>query len=84
MKATVGPELLDEEEVDESAKKLVIKTVVIYSVPDARSVHVQMFDETYCVDPASSTELYLNMENIIEIMKMTGSQCTQDTVSCPS
>ena len=57
-----------------SAKKLGIKTVAIYSVPDARSVHVQMCDEAYCVGPAASTASYLNMEKIIEIMKMTGAQ----------
>jgi propionyl-CoA carboxylase alpha chain len=60
--------------VAKSAKKLGIKTVAIYSVPDARSVHVQMCDEAYCVGPAASTESYLNMEKIIEIMKMTGAQ----------
>ena len=51
-----------------------IKTVAIYSVPDARAVHVQSCDEAYCVGPAASTESYLNIEKIIDVMKLSGAQ----------
>lgn len=60
--------------VAKTARKMGIKTVAIYSIPDARSVHVTMCDEAYCVGPAASTLSYLNIEKIIEIMKMTGAQ----------
>ena len=60
--------------VAKSAREMGIKTVAIYSVPDARALHVQMCDEAYCVGPAASTESYLNMEKIIEIMKLSGAQ----------
>ena len=60
--------------VAKTARKMGIKTVAIYSVPDARALHVQMCDEAYCVGPAASTESYLNIEKIIEIMKLSGAQ----------
>ena len=60
--------------VAKTAREMGIKTVAIYSIPDARAVHVQMCDEAYCVGPAASTESYLNIEKIIEIMKLSGAQ----------
>jgi propionyl-CoA carboxylase alpha chain len=60
--------------VAKTARLMGIKTVAIYSVPDARAVHVQMCDEAYCVGPAASTESYLNIEKIIEVMKLSGAQ----------
>ncbi len=60
--------------VAKTARLMGIKTVAIYSVPDARAVHVQSCDEAYCVGPAASTESYLNIEKIIEVMKLSGAQ----------
>lgn len=60
--------------VAKTAREMGIKTVAIYSIPDARSVHVQMCDEAYCVGPAASTESYLDMEKIIHVMKVSGAQ----------
>ena len=57
-----------------TAKDLGIKTVAIYSEPDANSVHVQMADEAYCVGPAASAESYLNVPRILEVIKESGAQ----------
>ncbi|EPZ34764.1 Biotin carboxylase domain-containing protein [Rozella allomycis CSF55] len=60
--------------VIKTAKKLGIKTVSIYSEPDRDSMHVGMADNAYYVGKAPSKESYLNMDKIIEIAKLSGSQ----------
>lgn len=57
-----------------TCKKLGIKTVAIYSEPDKYSVHVEMADEAVCVGPAASSQSYLNIDKIIEVVKQTGAQ----------
>lgn len=54
-----------------SCKKLGIKTVAVYSNTDADSLHVALADEAICIGPASSTESYLNMNNIIATAEIT-------------
>ena len=54
-----------------SCKKLGIKTVAVYSNTDADSLHVALADEAVCIGPASSTESYLNMNNIIAAAEIT-------------
>lgn len=54
-----------------SCKKLGIKTVAVYSNTDADSLHVALADEAICIGPASSTESYLNMKNIIAAAEIT-------------
>jgi len=50
-----------------TAKKLGIRTVAIYSVADAKAMHVKIADEAYCVGPSPSGESYLKANNIIDI-----------------
>jgi len=57
-----------------TARRLGVKTVAVYSQPEARARHVQMADEAYCVGEAASSDSYLNIERIIEVMKQTGAQ----------
>lgn len=57
-----------------TCKRLGVKTVAIYSDVDARSMHVSMADEAFCVGTALSADSYLRMDHILEIAKMTGSQ----------
>ncbi|MDO9333444.1 MAG: biotin carboxylase N-terminal domain-containing protein [Dehalococcoidales bacterium] len=57
-----------------TCKKLGIRTVAVYSEPDKNSVHVGMADEAYCVGPAASAQSYLNIPNIMEVIKKTGAQ----------
>lgn len=54
-----------------TAKKLGITTVAIYSSADQNSLHVNLADEAYYVGEAKASESYLNIENIINIAKLT-------------
>ncbi len=60
--------------VMQTCKVMGIKTVAIYSEADASSLHVQMADEAMCVGPAASRESYLNVDRIMEVIKITGAQ----------
>ena len=55
-----------------TAERLGIKTVAVYSDPDAGAVHTRMADEAVRVGPASSTESYLNIDRIMEAIQETG------------
>jgi len=57
-----------------SAKKLGIKTVAIHSDVDTHSNHVLMADEAVCVGGAVSATSYLNMDNILKAIEITGAQ----------
>lgn len=60
--------------VIKTAQKLGIRTVAVFSEPDRYSVHVKMADEAYCIGPAASSESYLNIPKIMEVIKETGAQ----------
>lgn len=49
-----------------------IKTVAVYSTPDASSPHVLSADESVHIGNAPSSESYLVMDKIIEAAKQTG------------
>ena len=55
----------------QACHELNINTVAIYSEPDQDALHVELADEAYCVGPASSTDSYLNIENILKIAMLT-------------
>jgi len=57
-----------------TCKRLGIRTVGIYSEPDARAPHVAMADTAVCVGPAASTASYLNIEAIMRAIETTGAQ----------
>lgn len=54
-----------------TAKRLGIRTVAVYSEPDAESRHVRMADEAVCVGPAASSKSYLNMDAILDAVRST-------------
>ncbi|MDG1718488.1 MAG: acetyl-CoA carboxylase biotin carboxylase subunit [Flavobacteriales bacterium] len=56
-----------------SCKEMGIKTVAVYSKADAESLHVRFADEAVCIGPASSTESYLKIPNIIAAAEITNS-----------
>lgn len=48
-----------------ACKDLGIRTVAVYSQADAGALHARMADAAVCIGPASSSESYLNIRNII-------------------
>ncbi len=55
-----------------SCKELGIKTVAVYSRPDAASPHVMLADESVFIGEAASAESYLVIDKIIDAAKQTG------------
>ena len=54
-----------------TCKEMGIKTVAVYSIADAESLHVRFADEAVCVGPGPSSESYLNIPNIIAAAEIT-------------
>ncbi|KAI8072988.1 carbamoyl-phosphate synthase L chain, ATP binding domain-containing protein [Gongronella butleri] len=57
-----------------TAKKLGIKTVAVYSEPDALAEHVKMADEAFLIGPAASAQSYLDIDKILRVANLTGAQ----------
>jgi len=57
-----------------TARQMGIKTVAVYSEPDARAKHVQMADEAFLLGAAASSESYLSIPKIMDVIRQTGSQ----------
>lgn len=55
-----------------SCKELGIKTVAVYSRPDAASPHVLHADESVFIGEAASSESYLVIDKIVDAVKATG------------
>lgn len=58
--------------VIQTCRKMAIKTVAIYSEPDAFSRHVKMADESVCVGPALALDSYLNMDKVLGAVRAAG------------
>ena len=56
-----------------TCKEMSIKTVAVYSLADKESLHVRFADEAVCIGPASSSDSYLNIPNIIAAAEITNS-----------
>ena len=56
-----------------TCREMGIKTVAVYSKADADSLHVRFADEAVCIGPASSSESYLRIPNIISAAEITNS-----------
>lgn len=54
-----------------ACKELGIKTVAVYSKPDANLMHVRLADEAVCIGPAPAPESYLNIPAIISAAEIT-------------
>jgi len=52
-----------------SAKKLGIKTVAVYSAADAGALHASMADEAYCIGEEELKDTYLNVDKIMEVAR---------------
>ncbi|EDQ88721.1 uncharacterized protein MONBRDRAFT_21541 [Monosiga brevicollis MX1] len=60
--------------VMQTAQRLGVKSVAVYSDADANSMHVKLADEAVPIGPAPSSESYLRMERIIAAAKATGAK----------
>jgi propionyl-CoA carboxylase alpha chain len=58
--------------VMQTAKKMGIKTVAVYSVADRNAPHVKYADEAVCIGEAPSNQSYLRGDKIIEVCKQLG------------
>ena len=57
--------------VQRTARRLGIKTVAVFSEPDARSPHVSMADEAVCIGGAAASASYLDRGAILEAVRRT-------------
>jgi acetyl-CoA carboxylase biotin carboxylase subunit len=55
-----------------AAKELGLKTVVVHSTADEKSLPVLMADEAICIGPPPSGQSYLNIPNILSAAIVTG------------
>ena len=55
--------------VMQTAKKMGIKTVAVYSVADRNAPHVKFADEAVCIGEAPSSQSYLRGDKITEVCK---------------
>jgi len=55
----------------QTAKKMGIQTVAVYSTIDSEALHTQLADEAYCIGEGPSRESYLRMDRIVEVALKT-------------
>lgn len=57
----------------QTAKKMGIKTVAVFSDIDSEALHTKLADEAYCIGEAPSRNSYLRMDRIVEVAHKTKS-----------
>ncbi|XP_078479265.1 methylcrotonoyl-CoA carboxylase subunit alpha, mitochondrial-like, partial [Lampetra planeri] len=55
-----------------SARAMGVRSVAVFSDPDATAMHVAMADEAHTLAPAASQLSYLNMDRILEVARTLG------------
>ncbi|WP_224484635.1 acetyl-CoA carboxylase biotin carboxylase subunit [Robertkochia aurantiaca] len=60
--------------VIQSARKMGIQTVAVYSTADRNSPHVKIADEAYCLGGPESSTSYLAQDKIIAVAKESGAE----------
>lgn len=60
--------------VIDTARKLGVRTVAVYSDADAHARHVEMADEAICLGPPPVGESYLRIDRVIAAAKTSGAQ----------
>ena len=59
--------------IHRACREMGIKTVAVHSTADADAMHVRMADEAICIGPASATDSYLTVPNIISAAEISQS-----------
>ncbi len=54
-----------------ACKEMGVRTVAVYSVPDADAPHVHLADEAVCIGAAATSQSYLNIPAIISAAEIT-------------
>jgi 3-methylcrotonyl-CoA carboxylase alpha subunit len=57
-----------------TARGMGVRTVAVYSEPDARAPHVLMADEAFCIGPAPAADSYLRGERIVDTARRAGAE----------
>ena len=57
-----------------ACQEMGLKTVAVYSEPDADSLHVRFADEEVCIGPAKSADSYLNIPSLLSAAEITGAE----------
>ena len=57
-----------------ACREMGISTVAVYSSVDARSLHVALADEAYCIGESEAASSYLNAEAILSAALVSGAQ----------
>ena len=59
----------------QTANRLGLRTICVYSEADANAAYLQDADERYLLGPAPATESYLRADKILDIAKQAGAEC---------
>jgi 3-methylcrotonyl-CoA carboxylase alpha subunit len=57
-----------------TAKRMGIRTIAVYSEPDAAALHVSEADHACCIGPAAAADSYLNLEKILAAARESGAE----------
>ena len=60
--------------VIQTARRMGIRTVAVFSEADALARHVRLADEAVCIGPAAARESYLVADNILAAALQTGAE----------
>jgi len=58
-----------------TAKRLGLRSIGVYSDPDAGARHVRLCDEAHRIGPAPASESYLAIDRVIEVARWSGADC---------
>jgi 3-methylcrotonyl-CoA carboxylase alpha subunit len=60
--------------IAQTARKMGIASVAVYSEPDRHALHVKACDEAWCIGPAPASDSYLCGDKIIDVAKRSGAR----------
>jgi len=58
--------------IAQTARRLGIETVAVYSEADAQAKHVACCDSSYLIGPADARQSYLNIDRLMEVVRESG------------